>query len=316
MSETRIFSVPENSGSSNSLLAMLPALLQRQGVDPGLIALARSGNGSGWGDGGIFGILLLFILMGLFNRNGGGLFGGCQGGYQSNGQGGIMPVLNNDANTAVILQSVQRNGYDLSTLATAMNTSTGNIINAINALGTQICGVGNQVGMSAQQIINSIQMGNSGLATQLAECCCTLRDSITRQGFENQLGTERQTNTLQNAINFVNSSVERGFASTSYETQRQTCDLQKTIEQSTEKILAGQRAAEMRELMRENAQLRDEKQAFQASALSQAQKQDIINSLRPTPVPAYPVCPGAAGLYGGYPYGAYGNPYGSDCGGC
>ena len=110
-SKTYVFN-PESGTSgtgSNGILAMLPALMQRQGVDPGLIALLNNrGNGNGWGED-IFAILLLFILMG---NNGMGLFGGnrCMG---SNGQGGVMPMLNNDANTAVIMQAVQRNGFDV-----------------------------------------------------------------------------------------------------------------------------------------------------------------------------------------------------------
>lgn len=114
-SKTYVFN-PESGTSgtgSNGILAMLPALMQRQGVDPGLIALLNNrGNGNGWGED-IFAILLLFILMG---NNGMGFFGGnrCMG---SNGQGGVVPMLNNDANTAVIMQAVQRNGFDVQSLA-------------------------------------------------------------------------------------------------------------------------------------------------------------------------------------------------------
>lgn len=65
-SKTYVFN-PESGTSgtgSNGILAMLPALMQRQGVDPGLIALMNNrGNGNGWGED-IFAILLLFILMG------------------------------------------------------------------------------------------------------------------------------------------------------------------------------------------------------------------------------------------------------------
>lgn len=91
-SKTYVFN-PESgtSGTSGSggILAMLPALMQKQGVDPGLIALLNNrDNGNGWGND-IFAILLLFILMG--NGNWGG-FGGnrCYGG---NGQGGVVPFV-------------------------------------------------------------------------------------------------------------------------------------------------------------------------------------------------------------------------------
>lgn len=86
-SKTYVFN-PESgtSGTSGSggILAMLPALMQKQGVDPGLIALLNNrDNGNGWGND-IFAILLLFILMG--NGNWGG-FGGnrCYGGIPTRG---------------------------------------------------------------------------------------------------------------------------------------------------------------------------------------------------------------------------------------
>lgn len=107
-SKTYVFN-PESGTGSNGILAMLPALMQRQGVDPGLIALLNNrGNGNGWGED-IFAILLLFILTG---NNGMGFFGGnrCMG---SNVQGGVVPMLNNDANAGCSAQWFRRSelGY-------------------------------------------------------------------------------------------------------------------------------------------------------------------------------------------------------------
>lgn len=42
-----------------------------------------------------------------------------------------------------------------------------------------------------------------------------------------------------------------GFADVGYATRDQTCNIEKAIQASTESILAGQRAAEMREMQRE-----------------------------------------------------------------
>ena len=152
MSESKTYVFGENGtsqgGGFNSILAMLPALMQRQGVDPSLFALCNGkSNGNGWGND-LFAILLLFIIMGRGN-----FFGGANGGgFMPNGQGGVAPMINNDANTAVIMQAVQRNGYDVQSLATALNTTTGNVIAAINGVSKEICGVGNQMGMTANQV--------------------------------------------------------------------------------------------------------------------------------------------------------------------
>lgn len=197
-SKTYVFN-PEG-GTSNSgtggVLAMLPALMQRQGVDPALIALlSNKGNGNGWGND-IFAILLLFILMG---NNGFG-FGGNRG-MCANGQGGVMPILNNDANTAVIMQAVQRNGYDVQSLATALNTSSDAVMAAINGLGQQICSLGNQMGMNTNQIITALMQGNNAIATQLAECCCKTNNSITAMDGNIKLSICQQTHAINDTAN-------------------------------------------------------------------------------------------------------------------
>ena len=197
-SKTYVFN-PEG-GTSNSgtggVLAMLPALMQRQGVDPALVALLNNkGNGNGW-DNDIFAILLLFILMG---NNGFG-FGGNRG-MCANGQGGVMPILNNDANTAVIMQAVQRNGYDVQSLATALNTSSDAVMSAINGLGQQICNIGNQMGMNTNQIITALMQGNNAISTQLAECCCKTNNSIAAMDGNIKLSICQQTHAINDTAN-------------------------------------------------------------------------------------------------------------------
>lgn len=320
MDKTYVFDGGNESGcNGNGIWAVLPALLQRQGVDPNLIALCQNRGGNGWGND-LFGILLLFILFGAFRGNGFGGFGGNSGGFIPTPNGGVMPMLNNDANTAVILQSVQRNGYDISTLATALNTSTANVQAAINALGTQICNLGTQMGQNTNQIVAAVMQGNNGIISQLCSCCCDLKQLIAQYGAENRLAICEQTHTFQNAINGVAVGQERGFSSIAYETQRQTCDITKAITDSTAQILAGQKAAEFREMMRENQQLRDERSQYQMSALLQQQSQNLINTIRPCPSPAYITCNpwGCNGQFigNGYPFagnGCCGNNNGCGC---
>ena len=54
MSESKTYVFGENGsgtggGGLNSILAMLPALMQRQGIDPSLFALCNGKNGNGFG---------------------------------------------------------------------------------------------------------------------------------------------------------------------------------------------------------------------------------------------------------------------------
>ena len=79
--------------------------------------------------------------------------------------------------------------------------------NAICQVQSSIQGVGNQVGMSGQQIINAIQAGNCQISHQIADCCCNVRTAITTQGYENQLATINQTNALQSTMNGNNQAI-------------------------------------------------------------------------------------------------------------
>lgn len=254
---------PGTGGGLNSILAMLPALMQKQGVDPSLFALCNGkSNGNGLGEN-LFAILLLFILMGRGNFFGGG-FGG---GMMPNGQGGVVPMLNNDANTAVIMQAVQRNGYDVQSLATALNTSSDAVMAAINSLGQQVCNIGNQMGLNTNQIITALMQGNNAIATQLAECCCKTNNAITAMDGNVKLAMCQQTGALTNAINNVAVGQERGFSNVAYETQRQTCDLHNAIKEATAEIKAGQTAAEFRDMQDKIDHLREENGNYKSSAM-------------------------------------------------
>lgn len=96
----------------------------------------------------------------------------------------------------MLLQAINGNGNAISQLATTLNCDINAVQSAINSVQSQIQSVGNQVGMSGQQIINAIQAGNC----QIASCCCDVRTAIERQGYEGQLATLNQTNTLGSKI--------------------------------------------------------------------------------------------------------------------
>ena len=185
-----------NGGTDVS--ALLASALQNRGVDPNILAVMGNRNGGvgGWGGNDFFAILLLFILMGAWGNNGWG------GGFGGGNNGGLpLNMLSNDSSRELIMSAIQRNGVDISQLASTLNCSIGQVTAGTNAMATQISTLAGQQGMSAQQIINSIQAGNCQLTAQLAQCCCDVRTAIERQGYESQLATLNQTNTLTNAAN-------------------------------------------------------------------------------------------------------------------
>lgn len=249
MSETKTYVFGNDGQCGGGMMSLLAPLLQRNGLDPNLL-LAMNKNGNGWGDGsGFMWVIFLFFLMG-WGGNGWGGFGG-------NGRGAIANEINNDYGRSLLMDAIGGNRNAISNLATQLNCTEGQIQSAISALTSQVQSVGNQVGMSGMQTINALQQGNMQIAQQLSNCCC-----------ENRLATCQQTNTLQAAINSVATGQERGFANVAYETQRQTCDLQNAIKDSTQTIVNGQQQAVMRELQNKIDSLREENSTFKSSAMT------------------------------------------------
>lgn len=280
------------------MLGMLAPLLQKNGLDPNLLlAMNNKGNNGFGGDGSWFmWIIFLFFLFPLMGRGGwGNGFGGNDGGVPANA--GLAGLINNDNGRELLMQAITGNGQAINSLATNLNCSVGQIQQAINGVSSKVSEVGCQVGMSSQQIINAIQSGNCQIANQMAQCCCDVKTAIQQQGYENQLATLNQTNTLTSNANTQFNIIGAKIDAQTQIINDKFCQL------------------EMREMQREIQQLRDEKQGYQMSALTQQQTQNLVNQLRPCPVPAYLTCNPfgcQGGLNDGYNYG-YGYPYGNGC---
>lgn len=240
-------------------------------------------------------------LLGSTRNN--GMFGGnglegligliIAAGIFGNGNGFGFGGGGNSAEREMILQAINRNGTDLAALASNYNCSIGQVNAAINGLAGQICKLAGDQGISSERIINSILSGNAAVTNQLAQCCCDLKGTITQ-----------------------------GFADLGYATRDQTCAIEKAIAASTSEILAGQRAAEMREMQEKINTLQEEKQTYKLGtmmaqnsaplAAAIAALQNDVNGIKCkmpetatvpySPVVGIPNCVAAQ-------YGLYGLPY-------
>lgn len=242
MSETKTY-VFGNEGTS-ALNSVLP-LLQQRGIDPAyLCGMLGNNNGGLFGGRGFEDIIALIIVAAIF---GNGNFG--FGGWGNNGNGANLVA--STAEREMLLSAIQRNGVDLSQLASAINCSVGRVHDAVGDVSTQICNLAGQNGLSFQQTINAIQSGNAQIANQLAQCCCSIEKSILESNYLTERGFCNTNQTLA-----------KGFSDLGYATQQQTCSIEKAIADSTQQILAGQAAIEKRELQREIATLQEEKQTY------------------------------------------------------
>lgn len=193
MERTYVFNQEPNGGGSKfDIMALLPNLMGGKGVDPGLLALLNQGrnNQDAWG-GGMWWIWIILLWF-CWGGNGFGGFGN---------RGGLPAELNGDVGREYLMSAIQGNGNAINQLASSFNCSTQQLQSALCNIQGLIQGVGNQVGMSAQQIINSIQSGNCTLATQIADCCCKTQNAIERQGYETRIATSEQTHSLVDSGN-------------------------------------------------------------------------------------------------------------------
>ena len=179
-------------GGNSSVASLLPALMQNRGMDPNLVAALMNGNNnrSAWGGDGCWWIWIILLFF---------CWGG--NGWGGNSMNSLPAQLNGDAGRELLMNAIQGNGSAISQLASSLNCSVQQIQTAICSLQGSIDKVAGQVGMTGQQVINAIQAGNNQIAAQMAECCCNVRTMIQQQGYESQLATCNQTNTLVNTAN-------------------------------------------------------------------------------------------------------------------
>lgn len=241
------------------------------------------GNDGAWGDGGWLWIIVVFALLFGWGNNGWGGFGGGNG-------GGYVA-------TAATQADIQR-GFDNSAVISKLDGITNGLcdgfyavnngmLTGFNGINTNILqtGYGIQQAINADTIANmqntnAIQSTLCNMAAQNASCCCE---------------TQRQ--------------IERGFADTNYNMATQACQTRQAIADSTRSILDYLCQEKLSSLQAENNDLRraasQERQSALLTTAMSAQTNQIIDAIRPTPVPAFP----AANLYG-YAY----NGCNSGCG--
>lgn len=250
-----------NSGGTNS------------SIDPALLLLLN--NNGGFGGNNFMWVLFLFFLWPLF-RNGGmfggnGMFGG--GNPACDCTGFVSNLANNQTGRELLAQAIQGNRDAITNLSSMLGCQIGDVQTVLSQIMTKVSDISCQTQLSSQQVINAIQAGNCQLGSQLASCCCDIKG----------------------AIKDVAIGQERGFASVAYETQRQTCDLEKAIAASTERIVAGQTAAEKREMQNKIDSLR-ERVSQQAVVINNAQQTQMFGQM--IAQATTPIAQAVAGLQG------------------
>lgn len=215
------------------------------------IAAATGGNRSndGFGDGNGWWLILFLLICGWGGYGFGGGFGG-YGGGGFNSPAGQGFATRTDIDAALATRGIE---------------------SGIQNISTQLCN------------------GFNTLGSQMANCCCDLKQG---QG-EINYNMAAQTNILQNTVN-------NGFRDV---IENQTAGVQRIIDTITQDKIQS---------------LQTELQSAQLQLSNQAQTTNIINALRPTPTPSYPVMSPYTSIINptGFTFGVNGCGCNTGCGCC
>ena len=234
-----------------------------------IVANLDGNNGNNWNDGSwLWFLIVVFAIFGGWG-NGFGGFGGTNGGVGSEIQRGF--------DNQAVVSKLDGISNGLCDGFYAMNNS---MLTGFNGINTNIM----QTGYGIQQAVNADTVANmqntNALQTQIANCCCETREAI--QGINYNLATNACAlqNTMNNNTRDIIDSQNAGFRSIlDYLCQDKIATL----------------TAENNDLRRAASQ--DRQNALLTAAMS-TQTNQIIDAVRPTPVPSFP----ASNLYG-YAYG-------------
>lgn len=241
-----------------------------------IAAATGDGRNNGvWGDGnGAWWIIILFLFVfcGWGNGNNGflggkGNNGGVVDGYIltsdfANVERKIDEVNNGLCDGFYAVNSSLLNGF--ANAQAQMSNEFRGVDNAICTLGYQTQQGFNDMNLANMTNTNSIVSQLTAMAAQNASCCCE---------------TQRQ--------------IERGFADTNYNLATQSCDTRRAITDSTRDIIdnANANTRSILDFLTQDkiSTLQNENQALRLSASQNAQNNYLVNALRPSPIPAYPV---------------------------
>lgn len=173
----------------------------------------------------------LWAIVFLAALGNGNLFGNGNGGCR-NGNANVDFVSSQLGN------AIAGNANAISNLATQLNCSEAQVQNTLTNMMTGISTLANTLGQSTLGIQNAINSGNMNIANQLCNCCCEMRQTVTNQGYENQIRTLEQTNNLQNGLGQIRQDIASMGAADTLAICQQTNGLNENSNRNTQQILA------------------------------------------------------------------------------
>lgn len=215
--------------------ALMGALLGRQDNGAEMAAL-MNGGANNWMNNP-FAYMMMMGMMRMMYGEGWNQGGNIQNAEIQGQLNAIRTQMSDNQNSNLLMDGIHGNTGAIRSLADNLNCDFNALNQSICAVRSAIQEVSGQVGFSAERVINAVNMGDCNVIQALQNCCCQTQQSILKMGYEQQLATCHQTNTLSNGQRDLGVAIAQGFAATAYETQRQTCDLLNAGERNTQRII-------------------------------------------------------------------------------
>lgn len=237
-----ILNIPEKSSDSS----MLP------------LAMMMGGGGMGmqW--------MWPMFMMWMMYRNG-GMFGNGFGGYGWGGNGlasiaGTGYLSNQISNTEgrdLIMQAIQGRKDATDTLASFFNTSVEGIKQSLQ-----------QFALSGKDFIAAVTQGNMQLAKQISD-----------EAGASRLQACQNASATKEAICDAKTDLAKALTMLGFQAERDACGIKETIRDQTDRVIAGQNAAEKRELLDKIDALREENSTYKMAGIMNQQVAPINNAI-------------------------------------
>lgn len=222
--------------------ALAYAMANQKNNSNDLLTMAMLGGGGMNGFNNPFAYL---IWMMFANRFGFGNDGFGNGQNAQNAQNiemqnqlqAIRSQLQDNQNSNLLMDAIKGNANAIQALGTQLGCDFNSLKDALCDVRAGISKFGDQIGYSAEKVINAVNLGNTGIITALKDCCCATQKEILSLGSEIKLQSCQQTYELRNGQRDLGAAIAQGFASSSYETQKQTSDIITATNASAQRII-------------------------------------------------------------------------------
>lgn len=149
----------------------------------------------------------------------------------------LQSTVDNNHNNDLAMQAIKGNTTAISDLASAMNVNYNTMSQAICGVKNAIDTVAGQVGFSAEKVINAVNLGNTGIITQLKDCCCATQKAILEMGYQGQLQAKDLQSSILGRMDNMSSMIQNGFTQVGYANEQIKSEIIQAGNANTQRIL-------------------------------------------------------------------------------